>query len=156
MLARTLIQRSALTLLIFLCGLLVSTTSCFLWPFGSNGNGILGLKQKSTPRGPITTFEVASTLRDAGRYEEALKVYQQAVDTDPTSPVAADALYEIGGIYLQIFEYQKAMDTYQNLLTRFPSYREAETVKRKIEFAQVAQRVLEERKAIATKPPGPR
>ncbi|MBI4551567.1 MAG: tetratricopeptide repeat protein [Candidatus Latescibacteria bacterium] len=149
----TIIQRRASILLMVFGVVLVSTTSCFLWPFGSGGNG-LGKEEKGkpTPRGPIMTFEVASTLRDAGRYEEALKVYQQAVESDPTSPVAADALREIGGIYVQMFDYQKAIDTYQTLLTKFPSYRDAETVKKRIEFAQVAQRVLEERKAISSKP----
>lgn len=151
----TIIQRRASIFLMVFGVVLVSTTSCFLWPFGSGGNGNgLGKEEKGkpTPRGPIMTFEVASTLRDAGRYEEALKVYQQAVDSDPTSPVAADALREIGGIYVQMFDYQKAIDTYQTLLTKFPAYRDTEVVKKRIEFAQVAQRVLEERKAISTKP----
>lgn len=148
----TIVQRHAFPLLMGLCALLVSTTSCFLWPFGSGGNENDIMGKKTTPRGPIMTYEVASTLRDAGRYDEALKVYQQAIEADPSSPVAADAMREIGGIYLQMFEYQKALETFQTLLSRFPSYQEAELVKRKIEFTQVAQRILEERKAIAEKP----
>ena len=104
-----------------LCTILVGLTSCF---FG--GSGETEAVVYELPEGDVTTFEVASTLQEAGRHDEALLVYYEAIQADTISEVAAKAMSEIGGIYIELQEYDKAVDIYEKLLVRFPSFEKTE------------------------------
>lgn len=139
-------KRSLLTIAV-LCAVMMSLTSCFLFREGRDTGGI-GSSDNSS-MGDITTFEVASTLREAGRYDEALLVYLEAIQSDPSSEVASNAMNEIGGIYIQTQEYEKSLEQFEALLAKFPAYNGAESVQKKIEFVQKAISVGEERRKVA-------
>jgi tetratricopeptide (TPR) repeat protein len=141
-------QRRPFLTLIVLCATLMGMTSCFLFNGdGSNGGDSSGGGE--LPMGDITTFEVASMLSEAGRYDEALLVYLEAIQADPNSEVASNAMNEIGGIYIQTQEYEKSLQTYEDLLVKFPAYKRAEEVQKKIEFVQKALEVQQERTKVA-------
>lgn len=139
-------QRPSFVMLMVLCAVLMGMTSCFV--FGGSVGGS-GDEDEYVPGGDITTFEVASTLRDAGRLDEALLVYAEAIQADTTSEVAANAMNEIAGIYIMLKRYDQAVTVYERLLNRFPLFEKAEEIQRKIEFVHKAQQVREERLRVA-------
>ena len=139
-------QRRPFLTLIVLCATLMGMTSCFLFRIDdydrSRGDGEI-------PLGDITTFEVASTLSEAGRYDEALLVYLEAIQDDPSSEVASNAMNEIGSIYIQTEEYDKSLQWYEDLMVKFPAYKRAEEVQKKVEFVQKALLVKQARQKVA-------
>jgi tetratricopeptide (TPR) repeat protein len=139
-------NRSYLTLVV-LCAVIMSLTSCFLFHEGTDTGGFGS--SDGSPLGDITTFEVASTLREAGRYDEALLVYLEAIQSDPSSEVASHAMNEIGGIYIQTQEYEKSLEQFESLLAKFPAYDDAESVQKKIEFVEKAISVEQDRRKVA-------
>lgn len=142
----SLLRPSVVTLTV-LCTALMGMTSCFLFGGGSKD------KENVLPRGDVTTFEVASTLREAGRQDEAILVYFEAIRADSASLVAANAMNEIGGIYIELERYEQALAMYERLLTQFPTYEKAQEIQRKIEFVHKAQQVREERLRVAKEGP---
>ena len=128
--------------LIVLCAALMSMTSCFVLNiFGGDGLSDDGV----TPIGDVTAFEVASALHEAGQFDESLVVYLEAIQSDPTSIVASNAMNEIGRIYLDRGEYEKSLQAYKELLAQFPTYEGAEEVQKKIEFVEKAFQVQRDR-----------
>ncbi|SVD95090.1 uncharacterized protein METZ01_LOCUS447944 [marine metagenome] len=132
--------------LIVLCAALMSMTSCFVLNiFGGDGLSDDGV----TPIGDVTAFEIASALHEAGRFDESLVVYLEAIQSDPTSIVASNAMNEIGRIYLDKGEYEKSLQAYKELLAQFPTYEGAEEVQKKLEFVEKAFQVQRDREKIA-------
>ncbi len=139
--------RPVLTLIV-LCALLMTMTSCFVLNiFGGDDDGLSD--DGVTPIGDVTAFEVASTLHAAGQFDESLEVYLEAIQADPTSLVASNAMNEIGQIYLDRREYEKSLQAYKDLLAQFPTYEGAEEVKKKIDFVEKAFQVERNREKIA-------
>ena len=139
--------RPAVTLIV-LCVVLMSMTSCFVLNiFGGDGDGLSD--DGVTPIGDVTAFEVASALHEAGRFDESLVVYLEAIQSDPTSLVASNAMNEIGRIYLDRGEYEKSLQAYKELLAQFPTYEGAEEEQKKIEFVEKAFQVQRDRVKIA-------
>ncbi len=130
-----------------LCAAMLGFTSCFLFSEGGDNGSLSG--DSNSAMGNITTFEVASTLREAGQYDEALLVYLEAIQSDSTSDVASHAMKEIGGIYIQTQEYDKALVQYEKLLFQFPVYEDAKAVQKRIDFVQKAISVQAERIKVA-------
>jgi tetratricopeptide (TPR) repeat protein len=62
--------------------------------------------------------EIANQLYKEGDYMDALQIYQNqaALDTAPTWQ--APALYQVGLVYEQLQQWQKATDTYDQILNR--------------------------------------
>ncbi|MEE2708857.1 MAG: tetratricopeptide repeat protein [Gemmatimonadota bacterium] len=134
--------------LIVLCAALMSMTACFVLNiFGGGGDGLSD--DGVTPIGDVTAFEVASALHEAGRFDESLVVYLEAIQSDPTSIVASNAMNEIGRIYLDRGEYEKSLQAYKELLAQFPTYEGAEEVQKKLEFVKKAFQVQRDREKIA-------
>lgn len=66
-------------------------------------------------------FNVASNQASLGKYEQAIKVFQELIKSNPESPFAADSLYEIAKIYkYNLKNIEKAVSTYKDLLGRYP------------------------------------
>ncbi len=127
--------------LIVLCAALMSMTSCFVLNiFGGDG---------LSDDGDVTAFEIASALHEAGRFDESLVVYLEAIQSDPTSIVASNAMNAIGRIYLDKGEYEKSLQAYKELLAQFPTYEGAEEVQKKLEFVEKAFQVQRVREKIA-------
>lgn len=149
MILRLPLLRSSLVALTMLCAALMGTTFCLL----SCGGGGTITEMKDLPTGDVTTFEVASTLREAGRHDEAILVYFEAIQADSTSEVAAQAMEEVGGIYIELQRYDQALAIYERLLNRFPMYERAEEIRRRIEFVHKAEQVIAERRRVAEEAP---
>lgn len=66
-------------------------------------------------------FSVASNQVSLGKYQEAIQGYREVVNLGPTSPYAADSLYEIAVIYkYKLKKPEKALAAYDELLKRYP------------------------------------
>ena len=61
-------RRFSVFTLVALCTILAGLTSCFM-----GGGGEAESTVEVLPEGDVTTFEVASTLREAGRHDDDLR-----------------------------------------------------------------------------------
>jgi tetratricopeptide (TPR) repeat protein len=138
----------------FLCFLLLSLNACFL--FGGSKKETVemgdGTKQVVS-KGAATTIEVGQTLKNAGQFGEALRVYKEALARDTTAYIASRALEEIGNIYIETQDYDQALEYYEQLLSRFPTYDKAAMVQKRVDFARAAREVRDERLRVAKEGP---
>jgi len=146
-----------------LCGLLISLNGCFL--FGGGGGESKNAKKMTKEEKAAakkeakaeeqfaTTLEVGLTLKDAGKYEEALLIYTETIAQDSTTLVAARAMHEMGNVYLEMLDYEKAQMAYERVMQQFPAFEANEEVKKKFEFAKAAQQVRIERLKVAKEGP---
>lgn len=126
---------------IALCFILIGLPSCFL--FSGSKTDETGLA-----RGDMTSYEVATTLWEAGRIDEALQVYHEVIAADSSSLAAARSINALADIYISRHQYDSALEMY-TLLRRFPTFENPEALEKKIQFVQTAQRVLSERETVA-------
>jgi tetratricopeptide (TPR) repeat protein len=62
--------------------------------------------------------EIANQLYKEGDYMDALQIYQNLAALDTTPAWQAPALYQVGLVYEQLQQWQKATDTYDQILNR--------------------------------------
>jgi tetratricopeptide (TPR) repeat protein len=138
------------------CILMLSLNACFLFGGGDKNESAEGGKgeaKQELTKTFVTSFEVGQTLKNAGRYQEALLVYYEVFAQDSLGVGAPKALNEIGDIYIHMQQYDKALETYDRLMTAFPTFEGIDQVKKKIEFTRAAQDVLQERVRVAKEGP---
>jgi tetratricopeptide (TPR) repeat protein len=62
--------------------------------------------------------EIANQLYKEGDYTDALQIYQNLASLDTSTTWQAPALYQVGLVYEQLQQWQKATDTYDQILAR--------------------------------------
>jgi tetratricopeptide (TPR) repeat protein len=62
--------------------------------------------------------EIANQLYKEGDYMSALQIYQNLAGLDNSTAWQAPALYQVGLVYEQLQQWQKATDTYDQILAR--------------------------------------
>jgi tetratricopeptide (TPR) repeat protein len=62
--------------------------------------------------------EIANQLYKEGDYMDALQIYQNLAGLDTAPSWQAPALYQVGLVYEQLQQWQKATDTYDQILAR--------------------------------------
>jgi outer membrane protein assembly factor BamD len=78
---------------------------------------------------PLAQFGIGQALEKQGSITSAVTGYQQVVDRYPNSPVAADAMYQIGYVYLQASRATgydetaavRAQEAFEVYLVKYPS-----------------------------------
>lgn len=87
---------------------------------------------------PIAQFNLGLTYERQNRVQEAAKAYQGVLDRYPNSPIADDAMYQIGYIYMQLGQTGKTQDlsalvtaknTFEDFLLQYPSSEKAAQAK---------------------------
>ncbi|HXM02660.1 MAG TPA: outer membrane protein assembly factor BamD, partial [Chthoniobacterales bacterium] len=82
---------------------------------------------------PLAQFGIGQSLEKSGSITSAVTAYQQVVDRYPNSEVAADAMYQIGYVYLQASRATgydetaavRAQEAFEDFLVKFPSSHKA-------------------------------
>jgi outer membrane protein assembly factor BamD len=82
---------------------------------------------------PLAQFGIGQALEKSGSITSAVTAYQQVVDRYPNSDVAADAMYQIGYVYLQASRATgydetaavRAQEAFEDFLTKFPNSHKA-------------------------------
>jgi outer membrane protein assembly factor BamD len=82
---------------------------------------------------PLAQFGIGQALEKSGSITSAVTAYQQVVDRYPSSDVAADAMYQIGYVYLQASRATgydetaavRAQEAFEDFLTKFPNSHKA-------------------------------
>lgn len=146
-----------------LCMLLLSLNACFLFGGGddrdSSGKKMTKAEKAAAQKEAdavqqfATTLEVGRTLKNAGRYDEALLVYFETIAQDSTTLIAAKAMNEVGDIHILTLQYDKAVASFERILQYFPVFEDIENIKKKIEFAKAALEVRELRLKMAKEGP---
>jgi cellulose synthase operon protein C len=85
-----------------------------------------GKKLEDKRRGELSTiqlgarFKRATALMDEKKYEEAAKLFIQAVDDDPKVEFADKALNNAAFCYQQAYRFESAIKLYERLFTQYP------------------------------------
>lgn len=139
-------------------GFLLTLNACFL--FGGGGKKKGGEEQGQAQNEPpkideevVANLEVARTLTNAGKYDEALLIYEETLAQDSLGVSAAKSLDAIGDIYITLLKYDQSIQAYQRLITEIPTYQEIDSVNKKLAFAKVAQEVRDQRLKLAKEGP---
>jgi outer membrane protein assembly factor BamD len=82
---------------------------------------------------PLAQFGIGQALEKSGSITSAVTAYQQVVDRYPNSEVAADAMYQIGYVYLQASRATgydetaavRAQESFEDFLVKFPNSHKA-------------------------------
>ncbi|MDX2080539.1 MAG: outer membrane protein assembly factor BamD [Terrimicrobiaceae bacterium] len=83
---------------------------------------------------PIAQFNLGLTYEKQGKLKESAAAYQTVLDRYPNSPVADDALYQIGYIYMIVGQSGRSQDlsalitarnTFEDFLLQFPNSEKA-------------------------------
>jgi outer membrane protein assembly factor BamD len=82
---------------------------------------------------PLAQFGIGQSLEKSGSITSAVTAYQQVVDRYPNSDVAADAMYQIGYVYLQASRATgydetaavRAQEAFEDFLVKFPNSHKA-------------------------------
>jgi outer membrane protein assembly factor BamD len=82
---------------------------------------------------PLAQFGIGQALEKSGSITSAVTAYQQVVDRYPNSDVAADAMYQIGYVYLQASRATgydetaavRAQEAFEDFLVKFPNSHKA-------------------------------
>jgi len=69
---------------------------------------------------PNATFQIARTLYQEGKYDDAVKLFQKVFDSYPQSSSARDALGFIGSSYNRMKRTDDAIAAYKLFIDRFP------------------------------------
>jgi outer membrane protein assembly factor BamD len=83
--------------------------------------GVLGGLDTPDGRHALDYMNKGRTAEEAGRNNRARKDYEEVSKKYPNSVFAAEALYRTGAIYQKQRKYYKAFDTFQAMVTRYPS-----------------------------------
>lgn len=86
-----------------------------------------------------STFELANTYRNQRNDTEALKLYKQIVESNPTGEQRRKALLNIGGIHLRNKRYGDAEDVFEQIVREFPNTVESEAAINELEKAYTDQ-----------------
>src|SRR5580692_3038231 len=82
---------------------------------------------------PLAQYGIGQALEKSGSITSSVTAYQQVVDRYPTSEVAADAMYQIGYVYLQASRATgydetaavRAQEAFEDFLVKFPNSHKA-------------------------------
>jgi outer membrane protein assembly factor BamD len=82
---------------------------------------------------PLAQYGIGQALEKSGSITSAVTAYQQVVDRYPNSEVAADAMYQIGYVYLQASRATgydetaavRAQEAFEDFLVKFPNSHKA-------------------------------
>lgn len=81
-----------------------------------------------TPSAAMARYERANLLYEQGKYEEALKAFQEFVTRDPKHPAASAAMEAMGYCYESLDRWKEAANEYETLRKRYPSLPAAKRV----------------------------
>lgn len=139
-------------------GLLLTLNACFL--FGGGGKKKGGEGQEQATNEPAVEeqqftapLEVARTLTNAGKYDEALLIYEETLAQDSLGVAGAKSLDAIGDIYVTLLKYDLSIQAFQRLITDFPTYEGLDRVNKKLAFARTALEVRDQRLKMAKEGP---
>jgi outer membrane protein assembly factor BamD len=88
---------------------------------------------KSAPyskNAPVAQFNLALTYERQGMAKEAAAAYQEVMDKYPNAPIAIDAMYQIGYVYMMqgikgrsqdLSSLQLAKDTFEDFILEYPN-----------------------------------
>ena len=88
------------------------------WKF--EGGVVSGLAPKEN-RNALELMNKARTAEDKGHYRSALSAYQKVTKRYPNSLYSPEAFYHTGYIRLARRQYLKAFQSFQEIVTRYPS-----------------------------------
>lgn len=92
---------------------------------------------------PMAQFNLGLAFERQGKAQDAVNAYQKVLDRYPASPVADDALYQIGFVYLQIGTREGSQDlsslilaknTFEDFLLQFPNSEKANQAKENLDL----------------------
>ena len=78
-------------------------------------------KGSKTYIGPIALFNAAVAAEEQGKLREAVDLLEQCVSHDFDFPSAPRAQFNIGRLYEQIGDFDKALEAYNVVLTKWPN-----------------------------------
>jgi len=70
----------------------------------------------------LEAMNKAKTAQEAGSYWTALSLYDRVVTEYPSSVFAPEALFQRGLIYIQRHQWDKAYQSFDDIVTRYPDY----------------------------------
>ncbi len=116
----------ALTVLISSLVLVALARADLVWSPGSGwrveGGALSGLAGPQG-RNALETMNKARANEEAHNLRSAIKQYNSVGKKYPNSIYAPEALYRSGMLYLKIRQYNKAFDSFQQVLARYPNTR---------------------------------
>jgi len=76
----------------------------------------------SASKSALEAMNKAKTAQDTGRYWSALTQYNQVISDFPGSVFAPEALFQESLIYIERHQFEKAYDTLDRIIKRYPDY----------------------------------
>lgn len=78
---------------------------------------------------PLAQFNYAQALEKEGRYDEAIAAYKEVLNRYPSEPIAADAQYQVGYLYLKEARTgsydrsvrEKSREAFEDFVSRYPN-----------------------------------
>jgi outer membrane protein assembly factor BamD len=121
-------RRFPLSVLVALVVVLVAAvprmSADLVWSPGTGWHvegGALAVLSGTEGRNALDMMNKARAAEEGHHWHSAIKLYHKVAIRYGSSAYAAEALYRMGLIYQQNKEYFKAFDTYQTMLTLYPS-----------------------------------
>jgi outer membrane protein assembly factor BamD len=84
---------------------------------------------------PDKNFEQAMSLFNKGKYNQAIKLFQEIIFNYPTTTYAIDAQYYLGEAYFRKKDYRAAIQEYEFFLSNYPNNPYLEDVYYKLALA---------------------
>jgi len=124
-LARSLVAGLALALVA--CALSPSVRADLVWtPDGGwqVEGGVLGplFGDMGASKSALEAMNKAKAAQEAGRYWSALSQYNQVIADFPGSVFAPEALFQESMVYIERHQFEKAYDTLDRIIKRYPDY----------------------------------
>jgi outer membrane protein assembly factor BamD len=95
---------------------------------------------------PLSQFYVGQALENQGKFKEAIDAYQTVQTKYPNDPIAAEAQYQIGYVYMRQSRAEavydpgmagKARDAYEDFMARYPNSEKVPQAKENIKMLAV-------------------
>lgn len=120
------LQRFFLFLLTGFCLAAASSRADLVWNpttgWSIEGGALAGLAG-ADGRNALDTMNKARNNEEAGNLRSAIKAYNSVAKKYPNSIYAPEALYRVAHLYLKRQNHNKAFDSFQQILSRYPNTR---------------------------------
>ena len=105
-------------------------------PVSDIGPGAAAPVVSADPAAEKAAYDSAFTALKDGRYAESARRFQAFVNEHPQSDLAGNAYYWLGESYYAAENFGVAQDTFQTLLTRYPTSAKAADALLKVGYCQ--------------------
>ena len=85
------------------------------------------------PRLPKLYKNMGNTFSKQGKYDQAVAMYQKALETSENPDFKADIQYNTGNVWLKQRQYQQALEAYKHALELNPNHSQAQQNKELVE-----------------------